>query len=82
MSNKQDFNNFFPTDNSASTNLKYDLVASKLVTGVENHQMRQYHNSQSTVFLFGMIGGIFQIIIGLIIFSFGLLRTIFKALSK
>ena len=82
MSNKQDFNSFFPTDNSSRTNLKYDLVASKFVTGIENHQMRQYHNSQSTTFLFRIIGGIFQIAIGVIIFSFGLLKTIYKALSK
>lgn len=60
MSNKRDFNNFFPTDNSSRTNLKYDLVASKFVTGLENHQMRQYHNAQSTTFLFGIIRFIYK----------------------
>ena len=32
--------NGFPTDNSSSTNLKYDIVASKFMTGIRNHQMR------------------------------------------
>jgi hypothetical protein len=30
--------NGFPTDNLPSTQLKYDIVASKFMTGIENHQ--------------------------------------------
>lgn len=80
MSNKADFQNFFPVDNSSRTNLHYDLVASKFLTGVENHRRTQYHNSQSTPMLFGIIGGIFQIAIGALIFLFGILKFIFKSL--
>lgn len=82
MSNKQNFNDFYPTDSSARTNSKYDLVASKFMTGIENHQRTQYYNAQSTSFLFGIIGGIFQIGIGLIILSFGILKSIYNNLNK
>jgi hypothetical protein len=30
----------FPTDNLPSTQLKYDIVASKFMTGIENHHKR------------------------------------------
>lgn len=82
MNNNQNFNNFFPTDNSSRTNLKYDLVTSKFMTGIENHQRTQYYNSQSTSFIFGIIGGLFQITIGLIVLSFGLLKSIYNVLKK
>lgn len=32
--------NGFPTDNSPSTQLKYNIVASKYMAGIENHQRR------------------------------------------
>ena len=32
--------NGFPTDNLPSTQLKYDIVASKFMTGIENHHKR------------------------------------------
>ena len=82
MKNRTSFNDFFPTDNSSRTNIKYDLVACKLITGVENYQRKQYYDAQSTSFLFGIIGGIFQIIIGLILILFGLLKSIFNILIK
>ncbi len=81
MSNKQNFNNFFPTDNSSSTNLKYDLVASKFMTGIDNHKRTQHYNSQSNAMFFGIIGGIFQIAFGLILVVFALLRSIYNSLK-
>lgn len=81
MSNKQDFNSFFPTDNSSRTNLKYDLVASKFMTGIENHQMRQYHNAQSTIFIFGIIGGMFQIAVGVLLVVFGILKYFYNSVK-
>ncbi|MGQ2985361.1 hypothetical protein [Flavobacterium sp.] len=32
--------NGFPTDNSPSTQLIYDIIASKFMTGIENHNRR------------------------------------------
>ncbi|WP_171972482.1 hypothetical protein [Mucilaginibacter polytrichastri] len=32
--------NGFPTDNSPNTQLKYDIMASKFMTGIENHHKR------------------------------------------
>ncbi|MFC6095621.1 hypothetical protein ACFPVY_03095 [Flavobacterium qiangtangense] len=32
--------NGFPTDNSSSTNFKYDLIASKMMTRIQNRQRR------------------------------------------
>ncbi|MCO6163957.1 hypothetical protein [Flavobacterium sp. NRK F7] len=80
MSNKTSFNDFFPTDNSSRTNLKYDLVASKFMTGVENHQRNQYNNSASVGGVFILISAFFQIFFGLILIIFGLLRNLYKSL--
>lgn len=33
--------NGFPTDNSPSTQLKYDIVASKFMNGIESHQKKE-----------------------------------------
>ncbi len=74
MSNKADFKSFFPTDNSSSTNLKYDLVASKFMTGIENHKRTQYHNSASN-------SGIFLFIVAIIQIAFGLLMLIIASVS-
>ncbi|MFP5436391.1 MAG: hypothetical protein ACLGH8_01225 [Bacteroidia bacterium] len=32
--------NGFPTDNAPSTQLKYDIIASKFMTGIHNYQRR------------------------------------------
>ena len=79
MSNKADFQNFFPTDNSSRTNLHYDLVASKFMTGIENHKRTQYNNSASNSAIIPLIGAIIQIAIGALVLLFGILKFIFKS---
>lgn len=81
MSNKTDFQNFFPTDNSSKTNLHYELVANKFIEGIQSNQRRQYHNSQSNAMIFGIIGGLFQIGAGLLLLLFGILKFIYKSLK-
>ena len=66
MSNQISNFNGLPTDNSSSTNLKYDLIASKFMTGVENH-------NKTKILLptigtcFGIIGVFIQVMIATII---------------
>ena len=79
MSNKANFQNFFPTDNSSKTNLHYDLVASKFMTGIENHKRTQYNNSASNSAVLPLIGAIIQIFIGAVVVVFGILKFIFKS---
>lgn len=79
MSNKTDFQNFFPTDNSSRTNLHYDLVASKFMTGIENHRRTQYNNSASNSAVLPLIVAIIQIFIGAVVVVFGILKFIFKS---
>lgn len=82
MSNKKNFNDFFPTDNSSKTNLHYDLVASKFLTGIESHQRRQHFNSSSSNDAVLLIGGLFKILFGLIGFIFVGLQLLFQSKSK
>lgn len=79
MNNKTDFQNFFPVDNSSRTNLHYDLVASKFMTGIENHRRTQYNNSASVSGVFSLIGAIIQILIGAMVLVFGILKLVFKS---
>lgn len=58
--------NGFPTDNSSSTQLKYDIVASKFMTGIQNHQMRNAP-SPSVEILFSLIGAVLQLVLALVI---------------
>lgn len=49
--------NGFPTDNSPSTQLKYDIIANKFMTGIESHQRR---NAPSYPMIsFGLVGAVF-----------------------
>lgn len=80
MKKANDFKDFFPVDNSMSTNNYYDLVASKFMTGVENHQRNRYNNSASVGGVFILISAFFQILFGLILIVFGLLRNLYKSL--
>lgn len=81
MSNKANFKDFYPVDNSSRTNLHYDLVASKFMTGIENHQRNRYNNSASVGGVFILISAFFQIFFGLILLVFGLLRKLYKSLK-
>jgi len=70
--------NGFPTDNSSSTQLKYDIVASKFMTGIQNHQMRNAP-SPSVGIVFSLIGAVLRMVIALVvIFAFGI-RWIWKS---
>jgi len=66
MSNQISNFNGLPTDNSSSTNLKYDLIASKFMTGVENH-------NKTKILLptigtcFGIFGVFIQVVIATVI---------------
>ena len=64
MSNNKDFQDFFPIDNSnsATTNLKYDLIKSKMMTGTQNHQMRTAP-APSVGLVFSVIGAVLQMVI-------------------
>ena len=79
MSNKTNFQNFYPVDNSSRTNLHYDLVASKFMTGIENHKRTQYNNSASSSAVLPLISAIIQIFIGAVVVVFGILKFIFKS---
>ena len=52
--------NDFPTDNSSSTNLKYDIIAGKFMNGVERHQ-RQTAPTQSSGTVFYIIGAVLEL---------------------
>jgi hypothetical protein len=79
MNNKADFQTFFKTDNSSKTNLHYDLVASKFMTGIENHQRKQYYSSESNSAIILLIGAIFQIAFGLVVFIVSSVFQLFKS---
>lgn len=55
----------FPTDNSSSTNLKYDIIASKFMTGIENHE-RHTRTSVSSKPVFYLIGLVVELIAGVL----------------
>lgn len=66
MSNQTPDFNGFPTDNSSTTNLKYDIIASKMMTGVHNHQMRTAPATNVGV-VFGLIGVVLQMVVALVV---------------
>lgn len=71
--------NGFPTDNSSSTNLKYDIVASKFMTGIRNHQMR---TAPAPVppngVVFYLIGAVLELAVGILLLVGIGLRWIWK----
>ena len=71
--------NGFPTDNSSTTNLKYDLVASKFMTGVENHQRRTAPTA-SVGIVFYIIGAVLELAVALVMMVFVGLRWVLKRL--
>jgi type IV secretory pathway VirB6-like protein len=81
MNDKPNFNNFFPTDNSAKTNLHYDLVASKFLNSIESHQRSKYYNSASSSGALSILSSIIQIGLGIILLVFASLRYIYKSLK-
>jgi len=79
MNNIRDFHDFFPTDNSSSTNLKYDLISSKFMTGIQNHQMRNAP-SPSVGIVFSLIGAVLQMVLALVVILFVGIRWIWNRL--
>ncbi len=77
MSNNKDFQDFFPTDNSATTTLKYDLITSKMMTGMQNHQMRSAP-APSVGIVFSIIGAFLQMVVALVVILFVGVRWIWK----
>jgi len=71
--------NGFPTDNSSSTQLKYDIVASKFMTGIQNHQMRNAP-SPSVWIVFNLIGAVLQMVMALVVILFVGIRWIWNRL--
>lgn len=67
----------FPTDNSSSTNVKYDIIASKFMTGIENHQKRNT-SSSSIGIIFYLVVGLVHLVFALIFFLLVGLRWICK----
>ena len=80
MSNKANFKDFYPVDNSSRTNLHYNLVASKFMTGIENHKRTQYNNHASNSAIFPLIGAFIQIGVGALLLIFAILKFIYKSL--
>jgi hypothetical protein len=70
--------NGFPTDNSPSTQLKYDIVASKFMTGIENHHKRNAPVSIDNDL--GLVGAVLQIIVALVVIVGAVLHWIWKRL--
>lgn len=77
MSINKDIHDFFPTDNSATTNLKYNLIASKMMTGMQNHQMRTAP-APSVGIVFGIIGAVLQMVVALVVMLFFGVRLTWK----
>jgi len=69
--------NGFPTDNSPSTQLKYDIVASKFMTGIHNHNKRNAPISLSNDL--GLIGAVLKGLVALVVM---IIAGIWWALKK
>jgi len=67
----------FPTDNSSSTNLKYDIIASKFMTGIRNHE-RRAAPTQSTGVVGYLIGAVLELALATMVMVFVGLRWIWK----
>jgi hypothetical protein len=65
--------NGFPLDNSMSTQIKYDLFAEKMNNAQRSYNIRNQSSTSDAVML---VGGLFQIVFGLIFMVFTVLRCI------
>ena len=65
--------NGFPADNSPNTQLKYDIVASKFMTGIEN-----YHKRNTPVSLSNDLGIIRAVLKGLVALVVTLMAVIWS----
>jgi len=69
--------NGFPTDNLPSTQLKYDIVVSKFMTGIENYHKRNVPISVNNDL--GLIGAVLKGFVALVVM---LIAGIWWALKK
>jgi len=69
----------FPTDNSSTTNLRYDIVASKFMTGVRNHDRRAAPVQSSGVVLY-VLGAVLELALAVLMTVFVGLHWIWKRL--
>lgn len=73
----------FPLYNSSSTNLKYDIVASKFMVGVRNHQMRTDPEPvPSSGMVFYLIGAVLELALGILLLVGIGLRWVWKSLKN
>jgi hypothetical protein len=77
---RNDFRNLngFPTDNSPSTQLKYDIIASKFMTGIENRQRR---NTPALFAVVCITGIVLQIVAALMILVWSIIVYIWKRMK-
>ena len=72
-------NQFPPLDNSMTTQGKYDLFVEKMNTAQRSYNIR--HNNTSIFDSFMVVGGVFQIIGGLLLMVFGVARWLWLQLK-
>ena len=72
--------NGFPTDNRPSTQIKYDIAASKFMTGISNHDKRNATSSIANDL--GLVGTVLQIIVSLLVIIGAALHWVWKRLLK
>lgn len=65
-------NQFPPLDNSMRTQGKYDLFVEKMNIAQRSYNIRHNKTSANDSFMF--VGGVFQILGGLLLLVFGILR--------
>jgi len=70
--------NGFPTDNSPSTQLKYDIIAIKFMTALHNHNRR--NAPSNPVVSFGLVGAILEGLIAVVVIGFVGLRWVWRKL--
>jgi hypothetical protein len=68
--------NQFPTDNSSSTNLQYDIVVGKLLASAKSHQ--KYNSTKSVIPIFTILVGIIQLSVALITIIFMVLKWLYR----
>lgn len=74
--NIPDFSGFL-TDNSSSTNLKYDIITSKFMTGIQNHERRSATVQFSGIVLY-LIGAVLELALAIVVLIFVGLRWVWK----
>lgn len=78
MNDKINFQNYYPTDNSSKTNLHYDIIASKFMVGIENHQKKNARYNISIIsVIFNIVGAVIQFGVLIVILIYRFLLKLF-----